>query len=530
MKKCVHTLADLFDLGSMEQGDTIIFKEEINIDNSAVIVFPEKVKLQFDKGAKLKKGTVKLYDNFVIDTMNVIWEEIIFENNFVVETSGVRRNAGSFTNDFIRPEWFYNENDKTSGIQLAVDIACRVGNTVQLAPRKYTIQDTIFAHSNTIIKGCLYGSFDRNLYGGSVICADFSNIVNGFKDGQTIPAICFYCRKDVDGDNDNYLNTCYKFKLSNFGLSSTEGLYFKQLTQNGDESKSNIEEPAINQIRTVGIQFIADGGSAGPRDGVVEDMIISQFGIGIEIRSLSNVEFKHVSINDYFTGICAHKKYELSSRDVNDKYNIENVVLNHLWFEEVFLNTGRKPNLGIHIESGEYIYFNNIDVNDSNKGIDLETTEVNNPISHVFFNRINLTRCIDCISLNALNAYITRLIFSDITLGLKNYEETNNVLLREQNDNNSSASEIQEPRTCIDFRSNGGYIIADSVFTNIFQSERIGGDEDYFMKNSTVMTMSSLTFTNLRAFNTVQFKSDVKKLDFINYDTIIQLNVRLLCQ
>lgn len=457
MKVIIETLLDVEELNNASSTtvNEVEIKNEIDL-NSGIISFPANACIRFSPSAKLKNGTVKLNDNYVYDAMQVMWENITFSD---IEID--QRNGGSFTNDFIRPEWFYNSTDNTEGIQLAIDIASRVGNVIQLAPKIYTIGTSLNIYSNTVINGTLNGAFDRNVWCGTTIRVEGSEIQES--------AIEFVCHRDECSSDKAYLKTCYKFRLSNFYL---------------------VNNSTVNNL--VGLLFMSDyvpvssdKSIAAPRNGSVECLRIYGFDKGIDIKDISYVEFNSIYISGFKSdGIRIRKKDP-------EKCSKTDFCIEFAWFNNIIIaspqnndNEGETSVVsGIHICDGNNIYFNNIRISDTTKGLYLES---NQSLFAQFFNRMQILNCSDCIDIYASGSYITRMIFSEIIL----YGYQNGIFIHGA-----------ERR-----------ILGDSSFYDIYDS----APHDNANLINCNLTMSSLPFDRVRAINKIIFNDDIKRLDIIN--------------
>lgn len=439
----------------LEENETYVLMHEQETYGTEVqpLEIPENSTLKFINGC-FKGGYVTLKNIIQNDCLYQVWNDV----NFNFE----RFNSidMGFRNPYIRPEWFgaagNNIDDDYSALQKAIDVASRTGIKVLLSGKCYICHSTLKIYSNTVLEGEIPGSVDRRRQIGASIEFEQSALMGA-------PALLI---KSETEENEVDPSGDYKFKISNVGFASI-----------GDKGSWN----------SIGIRIESKKNStkiiAPPRQGIIENIIIRGFDCGISIDSLSYVMFRNISIENFVNGI---------------KINGEsNSIIEFGWFKNIYLNSGQNEEntvSGIEINTGNNIYFDEIDVNDCKNGISLQADNNNRSLFNVYFNRVNFARCGNCIDIYASNNHITRLKFSEVTLDYKN----SGIHFSNYTDINNDIN----------------YCIADCVFDTIFDC--LTYDYECYMLNSE-LSLSDCMFTNLRALNKIKGMQNVNKLTMTNF-------------
>ncbi len=394
------------------------------------LVIPENSTLIFD-GGKFTGGHVRLNNTIQNDVYYTVWEN--------VEISGTLENLiwKIFRNDTLRPEWFgaigNGTHDDTHALQQCIKLARANGAVVKLSPRRYIATDTIKIFSGTHIEGTLPGSKDYNI----VAVHRGSSIEARFNSSKVL--------LDVNAANDD--SGCYNFILKDFGL----------LKEN--------DKQTVSAIRLYSEGFLC------PRSGLIENLFISGFTIGLELRAFSYVKFSRLSINDCNMSIYINQKGEF---------------VEFAWFYNVYSNTNVKDAIGIKIENGSNLHFIETDINGCKYGFWINALGA---IFNTTISKMNFVGCMRSIWFHAAEQYITRVKVSEITIyGFEDYYDCD-----------------------ILFSASNPYCIDDCVFTDLFDSLQfpLGKEKDFIRIED--MSMWSCSFDRIRTYNKLSGLSHVKK-------------------
>lgn len=399
------------------------------------LVIPENSTLIFESG-KFIGGYVKLNNTSQNDVLYTVWDN--------VEISGTSTDfiIKNLKNDIIRPEWFgaigNGVHDDTKALQQAIKIASTCGSTVKLSARRYLITETIHIQSGTHIEGTLQGNFDRNVHTGSSI------EVNLNSDSIALDINSNYKEEGIYVDPSG----CYKFILKDFGLINKK-----------------IDTPSI------GIRLYSEGEKASPRNGTIENLFVNSFDTGFLLNALSYVKFNNISIGF-------------------SRMSIHIAKIGHYiefgWFSNIYINTNNPNAIGIKIENGSNLYFNEIDINDCEHGF---WVNVITSIYNLFINRINITRCKYSMKFHAASEYMTRSKISEISIhGTPN--DGYGIL----------------------FSRNSPYGFNDCVFMDLFDA--LPTQVDFIRIED--MWMGSIVFDRLRTSNKISGLAHVKKVGVLS--------------
>lgn len=411
-----------------------IEQQTYGTSNSPLII-PENSTLIFEKG-KFIGGYVRLDDTQQNDVHYTVWDN--------VEISGTSKDYiwKNFKNDIIRPEWFGaigdGVHDDAKALQQAIKIASACGSIVRLSARRYLITETIHILSGTHIEGTLQGSFDRNVHTGSSIEANLTS------DDIALDINSNYKEEGIEVD----LSGCYKFILKDFGLINKK-----------------IDTPSV------GIRLYSEGEKASPRNGAIENLFVNSFDTGFRLNALSYVKFHNISI-----GFCRMAIHIAQT----------GLYLEFGWFSNIYINTDTPKAIGIKIENGNNLYFNEIDINDCEYGFWIN---VLTSIFNLFANRFNITRCIYSMKFHAASEYMTRSKISEISI-YGTPDDGYGIL----------------------FSRNNHYGFDECVFTDLFDAFPTQAD---FIRIED-MGMSSSVFDRLRTYNKISGLTHVKKIGILS--------------
>ena len=400
------------------------------------LVFPEECTLEFCGGAFM--GGYVLFNGLLQnDVIYPVWKSVNILYNF--ENYAYT----GFRNMYLRPEWFgaigNGETDDSLAIQQCITEARYSGSMVHLLSKRYLLKQTIYLYSGSHIEGCIAGSLDRNEQIGTSLVFDLPEESD----------VAIDLNSSVKDKEGQYIDRsgCYKFIIKRLGIIN-------------------------NKIATnIGLRLISSDEQPVPREGLVENVLVYNFGTGLLINALSYVKFSQICLIGYRTGI---------------KINKIGLYIEFGWFHDVYMNTTQSDGVGLDIDSGNNLYFNEIDINDCKTGIWLHSEQ---PLFCYFFSRINLTRCGVCTAIEATKAFITRLKFSEVTLL---YSECG-----------------------FSFDRKGYYNIGDSSFVDMFDS--VDTDKPLFWIKDNTLSLASCTFERIRALGRIRGLAYAGKLNLVNY-------------
>ncbi|WP_281962439.1 glycosyl hydrolase family 28-related protein [Bacteroides nordii] len=392
------------------------------------LVIPENSTLIFE-GGKFIGGYVKLNNTVQNDVYYRVWENVEISGTFEHYVWRI------FKNEMIRPEWFGavgdGINDDTQALQQAIKIASACGSVVKLSARRYLITKTVHIFSATHIEGTLPGSIDRNIQTGTSIEAKLTT------DNIALDANASYEKNGVKVDPSG----CYKFILRDFSIVN------------------------VNTNSGIGLRLYSKDDTC-PRNGVIENVFVYSFATGLELNAFSYVKMSYMSITDCQTSIHIDPKGGYAE---------------FIWFSNIYVNTNALNAVGIKIENGNNIYFNEIDINSCKYGFWANAVK---SIYNLFVNKMNVTGCINSVWFYAKDQYIARVKMSEVSI----YSFPN--------------SEVG-----ILFSRVAPYSIEDSVFTDLFDS--VTTEADFIRIED--MGMSSSVFDRIRTYNKLSGLSHVKK-------------------
>lgn len=346
-------------------------------------------------------------------------------------------------NLFITPESFGaigdGVTDDSIAVQQAIDLGHTTGKRVLLAQKRYLITRTIHLYSGSRVEGNIAGNIDRSVQIGASLEFNLSDANSS--------AIEF--NSGLKNEDNVYVDPsgCYKFILQNVGIIN------------------------VGSNRPIGVKFTSDR-DVTPREGLLSNLIIHNFSIGLLINAASYLRFQQLCITNYDRGI----KIERNA-----------MYMELCWFESIYLNTERPNSYGVELNSANNLYFNNIDINDAKEGFRVYAT---GDLFAIFCTKLNLVRCDKCVTITAQQAHITRLSFSEVTLlyNAGGYGLT--------------------------FNRASYYVVADSSFSKIYDSDI---STDYMIKNfSSVMDLSTCSFRELRALGKISGCPSCRSLNILN--------------
>lgn len=400
------------------------------------LVFPEECTLEFCGGAFM--GGYVLFNGLLQnDVIYPVWKSVNILYNF--ENYAYT----GFRNMYLRPEWFgatgNGITDDSLAIQQCITEARFSGSKVYLSSKRYLLKCTLYLYSGSHIEGNIAGSIDRNVQIGTSLVFDLPEESD----------VAIDLNSSVKDKEGQYIDRsgCYKFIMRRLGIIN-------------------------NKISTnIGLRLISSDEQPVPREGLVENVLVYNFGIGILINALSYVKFSQICLIGYRTGI---------------KINKIGIYVEFGWFHDVYMNTTQSDGIGLDIDSGNNLYFNEIDINDCKTGIWLHSEQ---PLFCYFFSRINLTRCVTCVAIEATNSFITRLKFSEVTLF---YSECG-----------------------FSFNRQGYYNIGDSSFVDLLDS--VTTDNPLLWVKNNTLSLASCTFERIRALGRIRGLAYAGKLNLVNY-------------
>ena len=402
------------------------------------LVFPAGSKIEFCGGSFIG-GYVLLNGLLQNDVTYPVWKNVNILYSFANYV------YLGFLNEYLRPEWFgavgNGLTDDSLALQQCITEARFSGAKVYLSAKRYLLEHTVHLFSGSYIEGVLPGSIDRNVHIGSSLIFDLSDESEVAMDIDSSLEDSFGEYVDPSG--------CYKFIIKRLGIISN------------------------NTTTNIGLRLHSSGEQPVPREGLIENILIYGFETGILINSLSYVKFSQICLNQNKIGIKINK---------TDRY------IEFGWFYNVYMNTTILNSVGLDIDGGNNLYFNEIDINDCNIGIWLHSEQ---SLFNYFFSRVNLTRCETCVSIKATNDFITRLKFSEVTLS---YTECGFSFDREED-----------------------YNIGDSSFIDIIDSVQ-NSNYLFWIKDSSLW-LSSCLFERVRALGRIIGFSHVGRLELTNMNS-----------
>lgn len=399
------------------------------------LVFPAGSNIEFCGGSFIG-GYVLINGLLQNDVIYPVWNNV----NILYSSSNYVRSG--FLNEYLRPEWFGaigdGVTDDSIALQQCIVEARLSGAKIFLAAKRYLLKSPIHLFSGSYIEGALPGSIDRNVQIGSSLVFDLSD--------ETDAAIVLDSSvKDSAGQNIDP-SGCYKFMIKRLGIINN-----KTTTNIGLRLTSSNEDPV-------------------PREGLIENVLIYHFETGILVNSLSYVKFSQICLIGYKTGI---------------QINKTGLYVEFGWFYDIYMNTTLPNSVGLDINSGNNLYFNEVDINDCTQGMWLHSDQ---PLFNYFFSRINLMRCGTGVAIKAVDNFITRLNFSEVTLY---YSECG-----------------------FSFDREGYYNIGDSSFVDIIDSVE-NNLKLLWIKDSS-LSLASCIFERVRALGRIVGFSHVGRLNLFN--------------
>ena len=348
--------------GKFEKNDCVyIVNNVIDLSGGTFEVSGANCILRFTENGQIMNGTIKLNNVYIDAPSYPIFYSIVNVNGDDI----------TITNEAIKVEWFRLPDavDDTEALQLCIDIASNRGNIIQLLAKTYHVSSTLNIYSGTVIEGTHRGSRSGNYVGGSRIETNINDNTSVF---------LFYTPNEA-----TVKTTCNKFRLSNLAIAKANS--------NG------------NVLACSALKFDSDDTHVSPRMGEVTNMYISGFQKAIEVKALSYVKFDNIIIDTCSSGVVLAKE--------------DNRTLEFGWFHRIIINNGSMPAEavveGITLNSGNNLYFDEIDINDCNIGFNFNSKK---DLFAVFVNRLNAIRCNTCVQFFMEQAHITRVKMSEMTL------------------------------------------------------------------------------------------------------------------
>lgn len=428
---------------------------------------PENCTLEFIEG-KICNGIIRLNKTYITAPLIHIFDNITFDNSYEI----------GLINDIVRVEWFKSSNDidDTNAFQKCIELASINGNKITLLPKKYFISDTLNLYSATIIEGTIIGIIDRNRFQGT-------RIVLNIDPSITVPiAAMRFCTKQVNNIHSDYKTTCLKFRLSNLSI------------ENSYPTGYSLENCCA-------LEFDTTANETTPRSGIVQNLYIVNFHTAINIKALSYVEFNTIYITQCRNGILIDE-------------NISFIEFG--WFNKIIINNGTLPIeennvIGINVNSGNNLYFNEIDLNDCNIGFNIKTKK---DLFSIFLNRINAIRCNTCINFHMEVGHITRIKISEVTMG---YGECNR---------KSGKSAINNYYG-LKFMRNNSYTINCCSFTDIYDLASYTDSDNihYYSIYIDKISLDTCNFERMRILNPMHGVSRVHKLGILNFIPLGEITI-----
>ena len=412
--------------------------------------------LRFTENGHIKNGKIKLNNTYIEAPLCCIFSSIksqSVDKNIDVEEM-------LLANETIKVEWFRlpDAADDTEALQLSIDIASNRGNIIQLLAKTYHVSSTLNIYSGTIIEGTLRGTLDRGRVLGSRIEVNFSN-----KTDENTP-ICVF---DLFTRNSStFKTTCNKFRLSNLAIVANDNI-----------AKS-----------CSALRFASEKSYETPRNGLISDLYIYNFHKAIEVKALSYVKFDTIYINDCQNGVVIAKE--------------SGGTIEFGWFHRIIINNGSMPAEavveGVTLNSGNNLYFDEIDINDCNIGFNFNSKK---DLFAVFVNRLNVTRCNTCVQFYMEQAHITRVKISEVTMGYGACDRANNT---------QATSGLYYGFL---FKRIEDYTIGSCSFTDIYDSQTISNSRAIKIDG---ISLDTCNFERMRICNPMQGVSKVHKLGILN--------------
>lgn len=299
-------------------------------------------------------------------------------------------------------------NDQVA-INLAIDDAFNHGYIVKLLPKNYIISSPVLMKSGVRLIGTSVGRYDRNLERGTRI------IGNGL---STI----------ISAHGSNDISGCLQFEISN-------------LTIKANGASSN------------GITFSSTNNLV-PRDFIIKNVFFEQCtGYALKLDCFSYGTFENINI---WGG-----KGVIITNDI-----LVSTYREFGWFKRIYINGC--SNTSFEINAGNNLYIENLDVNDSLKGLYINAL---NDIYNVFFNNINCVRCNTSIDMYAYNRYLNRISFDGVTICPNSVINNANIYFHRNNSYNLSQITFNKVNIEIDNQTDQYDIYGDNIiyseFTNI---------------------------------------------------------------
>lgn len=365
----------------------------------------------------------------------------------------------------VRPEWSTNP-DEYAILQEAINSAEYHKAKVVLSSKVYHTNNTLNIYTGTIIEGTIFGAYDRSRVTGSMISYHGEGI-----------AIKINCVDDSATSSANK-ETCYRFRLANFSI--VKGFE--------PENPSTYINSCPNSA--IGLSFETETTETAPRSGQIENLTIRNFGTGIRINGISYVNFYNINITDFVTGILIEKN------------NIDHYI-EFARFDKIMLGTKFSPacnTTGILIRDGNFVYFNQIDINDCRTGF---LAESKYKLFSIYLDKIHILRASTCIYIYARESHITRFSVTDVTLDYPS---------------GTGTPYVGNAKYGLKFNRNGEYTISDSSFDRITDSDayNVPNRIHYFVYISGGDNLVYCRFSNLRALNKVYGISELKRFQILN--------------
>lgn len=387
----------------------------------------------------------------------------------------------------VRPESYHpslptTDEDYTFALQTAINVAANTGAIVLLSDRVYKISRTLSLYSSTIIVGTNPASRrSEDDYVGSVILYTGSS-------GAAL-------KMSYINQKTSFLQETLRFRLQNFSIRGVD---------------------SYNECNTaIGLQFDSDATSLSPRHGIIENIYITGFNIGLNIEAGSYLTFRDLQVDNFkTTGI------RISMEPISSTTEAEKRLIEFIYFDKVNMNNwtiGESENIkfghlnttGISIESGNNIYFSGIDINDCEYGFKFYN---NTDLFAIFLQYINICRCIKCLYFEAYKEYMTRISVQDATLD----HETWNRL---KYDNTIKYAAIWFEQKVI--AGNKQYTLGQCSFERIFDSMNYG-DNHYFLyanpEQNAVNPEKQCYFSLLRVGNPVHINCMPRRFEAMNIE------------
>lgn len=494
MKKIVVTSENIdgFIAQFNEANCTYVIPFEKDLNGTTLTLLANCV-LKFENGGMLKNGTLKGDNTFIDAHLDVIFSDMLFGR--------VSDERIAFMNDFVRPEWFYvtpkllfkettinnviypdyYETVDSKMLNGSIEFASVSGNIIKLLPKVYDINIPIKIYSGTILEGTINGEEDRGVVQGTIL--RYTHYVSEIG-GVVLDLEC------AGGDEINdYQKTLFKFRISNLTI------------EYGESCKDKAGIYALSQD-FIGIKLSTSNPSTGPRSGVIENVMVFGFGVGIMVCSASYVKFSNVNITNCLKALHIGKDCDTS-------------VIEFAWFDKIIINVGKRymsENVtGIELNSGNNIYFNEIDVNDCNTGIYFYTN-TERTLFNIFMNRLNITRCATCMLFYTKKSYITRVNISEVTMDYSMYVRTSS---------SDGIYQIPSELYGLKFSRVTPYMIGDSSFSNIYEStiytDSVPNHTSISVDTASGLALTSCSFDKMRLLNPIEGFVGMRKLGIINF-------------